>query len=153
MQLARESVISAFRPLDPADVVLGQFDGYRQTEGIADDSSTDTYVAAKLWVDTDRWRDVPFVLRTGKRLQGGAQRLSLLFRTPEGPLHSAGKVPEVLAFDLEPADGTPMTPAVAGQYVSVQVTVPDGLRQPRQFTLVPSEPGHRRVVVREDPQG
>ena len=58
-----------------------------------------------------------------------------------------------LAFDLEPADGTPMTPAVAGQYVSVQVTVPDGLRQPRQFTLVPSEPGHRRVVVREDPQG
>ena len=101
MQLARESVISAFRPLDPADVVLGQFDGYRQTEGIADDSSTDTYVAAKLWVDTDRWRDVPFVLRTGKRLQGGAQRLSLLFRTPEGPLHSAGKVPEVLAFDLE----------------------------------------------------
>jgi glucose-6-phosphate 1-dehydrogenase len=101
LQAARESVISAFRPLDPADVVLGQFDGYRQTEGIADDSTTDTYVAAKLWVDTDRWRDVPFVLRTGKRLQGGAQRISLLFRAPEGPLHSAGTRPEVLAFDLE----------------------------------------------------
>ncbi len=101
LQAARESVISAFRPLDPADVVLGQFDGYRQTEGIADDSTTDTYVAAKLWVDTDRWRDVPFVLRTGKRLKGGAQRLSLLFRAPDGPLHSAGTRPEVLAFDLE----------------------------------------------------
>jgi len=101
LQVARESVISAFRPLDPADVVLGQFDGYRQTEGIADDSTTDTYVAAKLWVDTDRWRDVPFVLRTGKRLKGGAQRLSLLFRAPDGPLHSAGSLPEVLAFDLE----------------------------------------------------
>ena len=94
-------MIAAFRPLDPADVVLGQFDGYRQTEGIADDSTTDTYVAAKLWVDTDRWRDVPFVLRTGKRLKGGAQRLSLLFRAPDGPLHSAGSLPEVLAFDLE----------------------------------------------------
>ena len=79
---ARESVIAAFRPLDPADVVLGQFDGYRQTEGIADDSTTDTYVAARLWVDTDRWRDVPFLLRTGKRLEGGAQRLWLLFRRP-----------------------------------------------------------------------
>jgi glucose-6-phosphate 1-dehydrogenase len=101
LQVARESVISAFRPLDPADVVLGQFDGYRQTEGIADDSTTDTYVAAKLWIDTDRWRDVPFVLRTGKRLKGGAQRLSLLFKAPEGPLHSAGSLPEVLAFDLE----------------------------------------------------
>jgi glucose-6-phosphate 1-dehydrogenase len=101
LQVARESVISAFRPLDPADVVLGQYDGYPQTDGIADDSTTDTYVAAKLWVDTDRWRDVPFVLRTGKRLKGGAQRLSLLFRAPDGPLHSAGSLPEVLAFDLE----------------------------------------------------
>ena len=101
LQRAREAVISAFRPLDPADVVFGQFDGYPQTEGIADDSTTDTYVAAKLWVDTDRWRDVPFVLRTGKRLKGGAQRLSLLFRAPDGPLHSAGTLPEVLAFDLE----------------------------------------------------
>jgi glucose-6-phosphate 1-dehydrogenase len=101
LQDAREAVISAFRPLDPNEVVLGQFDGYRQTEGIADDSTTDTYVAARLWVDTDRWRDVPFVLRTGKRLAAGAQRLSLLFRAPGGPLHSAGKIPETLAFDLE----------------------------------------------------
>ncbi|WP_369060650.1 globin domain-containing protein [Kocuria rhizophila] len=59
----------------------------------------------------------------------------------------------VLAFEFEPADGTPMTPAVPGQYVTVQVTVTDGLRQPRQFTLVPGRPGHRRVIVREDPQG
>lgn len=100
LQSARESVISAFRPLDPADVVLGQFDGYRQTEGIAEDSTTDTYVAARFWVDTDRWRGVPFVLRTGKQLAGSAQRLSLLFRPPNGPLHSDGRLPEVLAFDL-----------------------------------------------------
>lgn len=81
--------------------MLGQFDGYTGTEGIADDSTTDTYVAARLWIDTDRWRDVPFVLRTGKRLAAGAQQLSLLFRAPHGPLHSGGKIPEVLAFDLQ----------------------------------------------------
>ena len=61
-------MIAAFRPLDPADVVLGQFDGLPRDRRGADDSTTDTYVAAKLWVDTDRWRGVPFVLRTGKRM-------------------------------------------------------------------------------------
>ncbi len=59
----------------------------------------------------------------------------------------------VVAFEFEPADDTPMTPSVAGQYISIQVVVKDGLRQPRQFTLVPSDPGHRRIVVREDPEG
>ena len=100
LQFARESVIAAFRPLDPAEVVLGQFQSYRQTEGVADDSTTDTYVAARLWVDTDRWRDVPFVLRTGKRLAASAERVSLIFRQAEGPLHSTGRRPGVLGFDL-----------------------------------------------------
>ena len=72
LQDAREAVIAAFRPLDPSDVVLGQYATYRQTEGIAPDSTTDTYVAARLWIDTDRWRDVPFVLRTGQ--EAGGQR-------------------------------------------------------------------------------
>ena len=66
---AREDVIAHFRPLDPAnDVVLGQFEGYRDIEGVPDDSTTDTFVAARLWVDTERWEGVPFLLRTGKRM-------------------------------------------------------------------------------------
>jgi len=101
LQSAREAVIAAFRPLDPAEVVLGQYASYRQTEGIAPDSTTDTYVAARLWIDTDRWRGVPFVLRTGKKLAVSAQRVSLIFQPAEGPLHSAGSFPNVLAFDLK----------------------------------------------------
>ena len=50
LQDARESVIATFRPIDPAEVVLGQFEGYRQIEGIADDSTTDTFAAARLWI-------------------------------------------------------------------------------------------------------
>ena len=72
LQAAREAVISAFRPLDPAEVVLGQYRTYRQTEGIADDSTTDTYVAAKLWIDTDRWRGVP--VPAAHRQEAGGQR-------------------------------------------------------------------------------
>jgi glucose-6-phosphate 1-dehydrogenase len=81
---ARESVIACFRPLDPDEVVLGQYDGYRDVEGVADDSDTDTFIAARLWVDTDRWRGVPFLLRTGKRLAVSAQRVTLRLRAPEG---------------------------------------------------------------------
>ncbi len=101
LQAAREAVIAAFRPLDVADVVLGQYRTYTQTEGIAPDSTTDTYVAARLWIDTDRWRDVPFVLRTGKKLATSAQRVSLIFKPAEGPLHSTGRCRNVLAFDLK----------------------------------------------------
>ncbi len=81
---ARERVIACFRPLDPArDVVLGQFEGYRDVEGVAEGSRTDTFVAARLWVDNDRWRGVPFLLRTGKRMAVSAQRVTLVLRTPD----------------------------------------------------------------------
>jgi glucose-6-phosphate 1-dehydrogenase len=100
LQSARESVIAAFRPLDPGDVVYGQYASYRETEGIADDSTTDTFVAARLWVDTHRWQGVPFLLRTGKKLAVSAQRVSLIFKPADGPLHSTGSFPNVLTFDL-----------------------------------------------------
>jgi glucose-6-phosphate 1-dehydrogenase len=83
---ARESVIACFRPLDPDDVVLGQYDGYRDVESIADDSDTDTFIAARLWVDTDRWRGVPFLLRTGKRLAVSEQRVTLTLTRPPDDL-------------------------------------------------------------------
>jgi len=86
LQRARESVVAAFRPLDPAEVVLGQYDGYRDVDGVADDSRTDTFVAARLWIDTDRWRGVPFLLRTGKRMARSAQQVTFVLRDVEGPL-------------------------------------------------------------------
>ncbi|WP_233571690.1 glucose-6-phosphate dehydrogenase [Cellulomonas triticagri] len=100
---AREEVIRCFRPLDPReDVVLGQFTGYRDIEGVADDSTTDTFVAARLWVDDDRWRGVPFLLRTGKRMAAQAQRVTLVLRTPDelfGEPAGPGRVSVSLAGD------------------------------------------------------
>jgi glucose-6-phosphate 1-dehydrogenase len=101
LQAAREEVISSFRPLDPAEVVLGQFDGYRNVPGIDPRSTRDTFVAARLWIDSPRWRDVPFYLRTGKRLAASQQRVSLILREPQGPL--TGQLPRaanVLSFSL-----------------------------------------------------
>jgi glucose-6-phosphate 1-dehydrogenase len=101
LQAAREKVIRSFRPLDPAEVVLGQFSGYRDVPGVAAKSTRDTYVAARLWIDNPRWRGVPFYLRTGKRLAETRQQVSIILREPAGPL--AGKVSaetNVLTFSL-----------------------------------------------------
>ena len=101
LQAARETVIGSFRPLDPAEVVLGQFDGYRDVPGIDPHSSQDTFVAARLWIDNPRWRGVPFYLRTGKRMAASEQRVSLVLREPPGPL--SGQLPagaNVLSFSL-----------------------------------------------------
>ena len=101
LQAAREKVIGCFRPLDPAQVVLGQFDGYRDVPGVSANSVRDTFVAARLWIDNDRWRGVPFYLRTGKRLAATEQQVSLILREPAGPL--AGQLPadsNVLSFSL-----------------------------------------------------
>src|SRR6266481_6391419 len=101
LQAAREKVIKSFRPLDPGEVVLGQFAGYRDVPGVAARSSRDTFVAARLWIDNARWRSVPFYLRTGKRLAATKQRVSLIMREPAGPL--AGQLPRqanVLSFSL-----------------------------------------------------
>jgi glucose-6-phosphate 1-dehydrogenase len=101
LQAAREEVIGSFRPLDPAEVVLGQFGGYRDVPGVDPQSSRDTFVAARLWIDSPRWRDVPFYLRTGKRMAASRQRVSLVLRDPPGPL--ADRLPReanVLYFSL-----------------------------------------------------
>jgi glucose-6-phosphate 1-dehydrogenase len=101
LQAAREEVIDWFRPLDPGEVVLGQFDGYRDVPGVDPRSTTDTFVAARLWIDSPRWRGVPFYLRTGKRMAASGQQVSLILREPPGPLR--GRLPRdanVLSFSL-----------------------------------------------------
>ncbi|RPF25729.1 glucose-6-phosphate dehydrogenase [Georgenia muralis] len=96
---AREAALRAFRPLDPVeDVVLGQFEGYTDIEGVPSDSVQDTFVAARLWVDTERWRGVPFLLRTGKRMARKTQRITLVLKPPFGPL--AGELSEPNTIEI-----------------------------------------------------
>ncbi|MFD1507547.1 glucose-6-phosphate dehydrogenase [Georgenia yuyongxinii] len=98
---AREAALRAFRPLDPTeDVVLGQFEGYRDIEGAAADSTQDTFVAARLWVDTERWRGVPFLLRTGKRMARKEQRITLVLSPPFGPLGGELEEPNTIEIDF-----------------------------------------------------
>ncbi|WP_237493066.1 glucose-6-phosphate dehydrogenase (NADP(+)) [Modestobacter sp. L9-4] len=97
---ARESVLSKFRPLQPEDVVLGQFEGYRELDGVPDDSDTDTFVAARLCIDSGRWRGVPFLLRTGKKMAAKQQRVSLILHRPKGPVDDVPANGNVISLSL-----------------------------------------------------
>ncbi|KQQ44178.1 glucose-6-phosphate dehydrogenase [Nocardioides sp. Leaf307] len=85
---AKSAVFAAMRPLDPARVVYGQFEGYRDEDDVADDSEVETFVAIEAFVDNDRWRGVPFYLRTGKALAEGRRTITLRLRTPATKIFS-----------------------------------------------------------------
>jgi glucose-6-phosphate 1-dehydrogenase len=64
----KEKVFRAMRPVAPGDLVRGQFDGYRDEDGVAADSDVETYVALRVFIDSWRWGGVPFYIRAGKNL-------------------------------------------------------------------------------------
>ena len=65
----KAKVFRAMTPLEPDDLVRGQFEGYREEPGVAPDSDVETYAAVRLYIDTWRWQGVPFFLRSGKKLK------------------------------------------------------------------------------------
>lgn len=96
----REAVLRRFRPLDPEEVVLGQFTGYRDIDGVDPASEQDTFIAARLWVDSDRWRGVPFLLRTGKMMARKSQMLTLILRPDVDALVGDGSRPNTIQVNF-----------------------------------------------------
>ena len=106
---AIHGVFRAMTDADPAHYVRGQYDGYREIEGVAPDSTTETYAALRLEIDTWRWQGVPFFIRTGKCLPVTQTELRVLFRhSPR--LHFRGlggrtPQPNQLVIKLDPSTG------------------------------------------------
>ena len=75
-------VFETIRPIDPANVVRGQYEGYRDEAGVAKDSQTETFVALRAEVENTRWKGVPFYLRTGKCLAQSRQVITIGFDEP-----------------------------------------------------------------------
>jgi glucose-6-phosphate 1-dehydrogenase len=78
----KEKVFESMRPLDPAQVVRGQYEGYRDEPGVDPRSDTETFVALRVELDNWRWAGVPFCLRSGKALGQGRHVVTLGFREP-----------------------------------------------------------------------
>jgi glucose-6-phosphate 1-dehydrogenase len=112
-------VLHSLHTPGPKSVVRGQYGrgyvegeevpGYREEAGVAPDSLTDTFVAAKLYVDNWRWADTPFYVRMGKRLARRETTIAIEFKSaPHPPFEEAsteGLKPNVLVVHVQPDEG------------------------------------------------
>ena len=105
---AQVSLFRAVKEADPARYVRGQYEGYRSIDGVAPDSSTETYVALRLEIENWRWAGVPFFIRAGKRLPVTQTELRLVFKHPPNlgfHLRSRRPEPNQLVVRLDPSTG------------------------------------------------
>ena len=97
---AKAAVFRDLRVLDASRAVFGQFEGYRDEKDVADDSGVETFVALEMYVDNDRWRGVPFWLRTGKAMAQTRRTVTLRFREPDSEVFGRYPSPEELVLEL-----------------------------------------------------
>lgn len=127
-------VLRAVRPMRGADFadcgVRGQYEGYTEEEGVAEESPTETFAALKLNIDNWRWKGVPFYLRSGKALSCRTTQIVLNFREPPHLLFDNGRqsTPQAnrLVIQIQPAEGI---------QVHFQSKVPDQGMKLRQSSL------------------
>ncbi len=102
-------IFRQMRPVSPHEVVRGQYRGYVDEPGVMPGSDTETFVALRLWIDSNRWSGVPFLLRTGKNLAATATEAVVEFRVPPrawwSPAGTTSLAPNRLRFRLGQGDG------------------------------------------------
>jgi glucose-6-phosphate 1-dehydrogenase len=101
----KNKVFRSLLPVEPRHVVRGQYSGYRDEDGVARDSDTETFIALRCGLDNWRWAGVPFYLRTGKRMAEGLRIISVAFKEAPRSMFPAGSGvgaagPDHLTFDL-----------------------------------------------------
>jgi glucose-6-phosphate 1-dehydrogenase len=106
---AKQAVFVAMADATPAHYVRGQYEGYREIDGVRSNSTTETYAALRLDIDSWRWAGVPFFIRTGKRLPVTQTELRLVFRhAPRLPFIPSGRrrpEPSEIVFRIDPNTG------------------------------------------------
>ena len=109
-RVMKDHMFGVFRAMpeaDPAKYVRGQYQGYREIDGVAPDSNTETYAALRLEIDNWRWSGVPFFIRAGKNLPVLQTELRLVFRRPPrlGFDVKRHPGPDQLVVKLDPTTG------------------------------------------------
>ncbi len=105
----KAKLFRAIRPIQLADTVRAQYDGYAQAEGVAPGSQTPTYTALKLHVDNWRWQGVPFYLRSGKALATKTTEIIIEFQKPPHMMFDFVEdedfTPNLLSICIQPDEG------------------------------------------------
>jgi len=168
-------VLRSLHTPGPKSVVRGQYGrgfvegvevpGYREEEGVAPDSQTETFVAAKLYVDNWRWADTPFYVRMGKRLPRRETTIAIQFkRAPHPPFEEAaveGLRPNVLLIHVQPDEGLSLAigAKMPGQGMSIRTVhmdflygsaFRDGLPEAYERLILDSMLGDATLFTRSD---
>jgi glucose-6-phosphate 1-dehydrogenase len=104
MQNEKIKVLSAIRDIKADDVIRGQYVGYLDEEGVAENSDTETFVAMKVFIDNWRWAGVPIYMRTGKKMPETVLEVLVEFKKPPRELFGRGN-PNAVRFRLGAKDG------------------------------------------------
>jgi glucose-6-phosphate 1-dehydrogenase len=106
---AKQAVFLALEDADPKRYVRGQYEGYLEIDGVAPNSTTETFAALRLQIENWRWAGVPFLIRTGKRLHVTETELRLIFKHPPRVrfinLPGRNPQPSQIVFRIDPATG------------------------------------------------
>jgi len=154
-------VLKSIHTPGPKSVVRGQYgrgfvegeevSAYREEQGVAPDSMTETYVAAKLYVDNWRWADTPFYVRMGKRLARRETTIAIQFkRAPHPPFEetaSEGLRPNVLLVHVQPDEGVSLAigAKVPGQGMTIRTVHMDFLYGGAFRTAMPE--AYERLIL------
>lgn len=103
----RVKVLRAIHQISADDVVFGQYDGYTGEDGVGDGSTTETYAAVRLEIDSWRWAGVPWIIRAGKALTTTVTEAVVEFASPPRPLFADADCvpgPNRLTFRTKPEE-------------------------------------------------
>ena len=145
VQDEKAKIFRAMRPLKPADVVRGQYVGYRDEPGVAKDSQVETFCALRLFIDSWRWNGVPFYLRSGKCLKRTATEVMVEFEPPPQTLFadamSSTERHNYVRFRLSPKSGV----ALAAR---VKLPGKEFIGEQRELALADEHPGEQTAYTR-----
>jgi glucose-6-phosphate 1-dehydrogenase len=162
VQTEKVKVFRAMRPLQPDDLVRGQYAGYREEPGVAKDSDVETFCALRLFIDSWRWEGVPWFLRSGKYLGETVNEVVVKLKPPphklfdDSPRNVDGA--NYVRFQFSPLSTIALAARVKSkgkQFVGVQdelsmIEEECGERLPYERLLEDSMSGDRMLFTRED---
>jgi glucose-6-phosphate 1-dehydrogenase len=130
MRNEKVKALNSIRPLALSDTVRAQYEGYRETQGVAPDSQTPTFAMLKMFVDNWRWQGVPFYIRSGKGMKKKASEITIRFQRPPQSFFKLEKdaefTPNVIAICIQPDEGI---------HLRFEAKVPDGGQQMRSVDM------------------
>lgn len=145
VQTEKVKVFRAMRPLAPADLIRGQYEGYRNEAGVAKDSDVETFCALRLFIDSWRWEGVPWYLRSGKYLAESVNEVVVELKPPpqklfyDSPHASEGS--NYLRFQLAPH-------SAIGLAARIKAKGKEFIGEQKELFVIEEEPGEQSPYER-----